>query len=123
MKDEVVRRPVQARREPTENLAKGLGRRRDVRVRRSPEVRLMASRDDPDLEGGARGEWREGDGGVILPDHPVGPARLVADEATPRALPFPDDEPGGTAQLLRDPVRNLGKVVEIEAQVIGPRAG
>ena len=61
--------------------------------------------------------------GVVLPDHPIGPARLVADEAAPRALPFPDDEPGRAAQLLRDPVRDLGDVVQIEAEVVRPRSG
>ena len=61
--------------ESAENLPKGLGGGCDVRVRRSPEVRLVATWDDPDLEGRARRERRERDGGVVLPDHPIGPAR------------------------------------------------
>ncbi len=47
---------------------------------------------------------------------------LVADEAAPRALPFADDESGRAAQLLRDAVRDLGKVVEVEAKVVRPRS-
>ena len=59
----------------------------------------------------------------ILPDEPVRSARLVSDEAAERALAFADHEPSRTTQLLGDAVRDLGQVVEVEAQVVRPRSG
>ena len=48
---------------------------------------------------------------------------LVADEPAERALPFPDHEAGRAADLLGHPMRDLGQVVEVEAQVVGPGTG
>ena len=87
------------------------------------EVRLVAARDDPDLERRARGVRRERDARVVLPDEPVRPTRLVADEPAERALALADDEARGAAELLGDPMRDLGQVVQVEAQVVGPGAG
>ena len=50
-------------------------------------------------------------------------AWLVADEPAERALALADDEPGGATDLLGDAVRDLGQVVQVEAQVVRPGAG
>ena len=89
----------------------------------TPEIRLVAARHDPDLERRTRGVRRERDARVVLPDQAVGPPRFVADEAAERALAFADDEAGSAAHLLGDPVRDLGQVVQVEAEVVGPGAG
>ena len=89
---------------------------------RAPEVRLVPAGDDPHLERRARGVGRERDARVVLPDQPVRPSRLVANEAAVRTLALADDEARRATELLRDPVRDLGQVVQVEAQVIGPRA-
>ena len=123
VEDEVVGRPVQAGRELRQDLAKRLRRRRDIDRGRLPEVGLVPPRDDPGLERRPRRVRREGHARVVLPDEPVGPARFVADESAERALAFADDEPGGAAELLGDPVRDLGQVVEVEAEVIRAGAG
>src|SRR5205807_1610465 len=60
---------------------------------------------------------------VVLPDQPGPLARLLADEAAPRALPFPDHEAGRAAELLGDPVRDERQVVQVEAEVVRTGAG
>ena len=122
MEHEVVGRAVEARRQPAEHLAERLGGGRDVRSRRPPEVGLVAARHDPHLERRARGVRREGHARVVLPDEPVRPPRFVAHEPAERALALADDEPRRAAELLGDPVRDLGQVVQVEAQVVGPGA-
>src|SRR4029078_13579280 len=63
------------------------------------------------------------DGVVVLPDEALRTPRLLADMAAPRGLALPDHEARRAAQLPRDPVRDLGQVVEVEAEVVRPRAG
>ena len=87
------------------------------------EVGVVAARHDPDLERRARCERGERDRVVVLPDEAVRTAWLVTDEAAPRALALADHEPRGAAELLRDPVRDLGQVVQVEAEVVRPGAG
>ena len=77
-------------------------------IRRSPEVRLVASRHDPDLERRARGERRERDGGVVLPDQPIRAARLVANEAAPRALALRGSRTGRRRRAPRRPGAGSG---------------
>ena len=96
---------------------------RHVRRGGPPEVRLVAARHDPDLERRARGVRRERDAVVVLPDQAVRSRGLLADEPAERALPFADDEARRAAQLLGDPVRDLGQVVQVQAQVVRPGAG
>ena len=95
----------------------------DVGVGRLAEVGRVAARDDPDLERRARGERGERDRRVVLPDEPLAEPRLVADEPAERALALADHEPGRAADLLGDPVRDLGQVVQVEAQVVRPGSG
>ena len=123
VQDEVVGRPIEARSEPAEDLAERLRVARDVGRVGPPEVGLVAAGHDPDLERRARGVRGEGHAVGVLPDEPIRPPRLLADEPAERALPFADDEARRPAELLGDPVRDLGQVVQVEAQVVGPRAG
>src|SRR4051812_13489699 len=68
VKHEVVRGTVEAGGESSEHLSESLGGGVDIRVGRPAEVRLVATRDDPDLERRARGVRGERDARVILPD-------------------------------------------------------
>ena len=93
------------------------------RVGPAGEVGVVAARDDPHLERRARGVRREGDRVVVLVEQALGTADLIADVPAPRALPFPDDEARGAAELLGHPMGDLGQVVEVEAEVVRPGAG
>ena len=123
MQDEVVRRAVEAGGEPAQHLAQRLGGGREVRVGRAREVRVVAARDDPHLERRARGVRGERDRVVVGVEQVVRAAHLLPHEPAVRALAFADQEPRGAAELLGDPVRDLGQVVQVEAQVVGPGAG
>ena len=86
------------------------------------EVRFVVPRHDPGLERRTRGVRRERDAGVVFPDEPIRAPRLVADQPAERALALADHEPRGAAELLGDPMRDLRQVVQVQAQVVRPRA-
>ena len=65
---------------------------------------------------------REGDRVIVLVQEVVRAPDLLAHQPAVRALALADEEPRRAAQLLRDPVRDLRQVVEVEAQVVGPGA-
>ena len=97
---------------------------RDGRLGRPPEVRLVAARHDPDLERRARARTgRTRRVPASSQTSALRRSRLLANEPAARALPLADHEARRAAELLGDPVRDLGQVVQVEAQVVGPRAG
>ena len=124
VEDEVVRRAVQARGEPARapGEAPRPSRRRPDRVARPKSASWRRGTIQT-----SNGE-RDANGANATVESSSQTSRsgrlgLVAHEAAPRALTFPDDEPGRAAQLLRDPVRDLGQVVQIQAEVVRPGAG
>src|SRR3954452_558400 len=68
VKHEVVRRTVEAGRESSEHLSERFGGGVDIRVGRPAEVRLVATRDDPDLQRRAGGVRGERDARGVFPD-------------------------------------------------------
>jgi hypothetical protein len=60
---------------------------------------------------------------VVCVEQVIRPPDFLPDVPAVRALTFPDEEACRASQLLRDPVRDLGQIVEIEAQVVGPGTG
>ena len=60
---------------------------------------------------------------VVLPQEAQPALALHPDRAAVRAFALADHEARRAADLLRDLVRDLGQVVEIQAEVVGARAG
>src|SRR5690348_2478928 len=75
------------------------------------------------LERRAAGPRGEGDGVGIGIQEALRAPDLVPDETAVGALALSDEEARRAAKLLRDAVRDLREVVEVEAQVVRPGAG